>query len=149
MNVELKNFLLMRKFHLYLEERTRKLLEEHNLSLIHYHILMILCFSYNGDCSFKSMEHKLDMAQSTLINIIKRLENQGYIDCYSDVNDKRVKRMHLTEKGRTFCNLSNSEAKEHKCDLFDMLSSEEQQIFFMLLEKICDGLLEDNKGGSM
>ena len=64
-----------------------------------------------------------------------------------DEKDKRVKRIRITEKGENVCKWSNNKAETEGRRMYDVLTEQERTIFFMLLEKICDGLAnEDMKG---
>lgn len=128
----------MRKFHMSLEKDISEELKKDNLTLFQSYILMFLYMSYGGDSSFKCIEKDMGLPQSTVIGMIKKLSEKGLIFCYSDESDKRVKRMKLTEKGEKICLNSIEKADKLGSKMFDALSEEEVNIFFMLLRKICN-----------
>lgn len=140
-NFEEESLLLMRKFHLKLEKEANRILEEKNLTLSQSYILMLLHFQYNDVCEFKKIEKRLDIAQSTTVNLINKLEQKGYVKCHSDINDKRVKLMNITEKGKEYCIWVNEQLEIHGKKMFKGLTDEEREIFCMLLKKICENLL--------
>lgn len=133
----------MRKFHLLLEKNINRLLNENDITLAQAHVLMLLHFHFDGCCEFKRMEKHLEIAQSTTVNLIKKLEQKGLVETFVDEKDKRVKRIRITETGRKICEWSNDKAEREGHKMYDVLTEEEKTIFFMLLEKICDSICSD------
>lgn len=140
MKQEQKSILLMRRFHLILEKNINRLLTENNLTLAQSHVLMLLYFHFGGSCEYKKIEKHLEIAQSTTVSLINKLEEKGFVETFVDEKDKRVKRIRITEKGENVCKWSNSKAEIEGKRMYEVLTEEERTIFFMLLEKICDGL---------
>lgn len=140
MKQEQKSILLMRRFHLILEKNINRLLTENNLTLAQSQVLMLLFFCFGGSCEYKKIEKHLEIAQSTTVSLINKLEEKGFVETFVDEKDKRVKRIRITEKGENVCKWSNNKAEAEGKRMYEVLTEEERTIFFMLLEKICDGL---------
>lgn len=126
----------MRKFYLMLEKNINKLLEENNLTISQSFVLSLLNHYYDGSCEFKKIEKRLDVAQSTTVNLIKKLEQKGFVETFISKEDKRVKILKITEKGKGVCELFNEKAKLQGKKMYDNLTVEEKEQFFMLLQKI-------------
>lgn len=144
---EQKSIILMRRFHLILEKNINRLLTENNLTLAQSHVLMLLYFHFGGSCEYKKIEKHLEIAQSTTVSLINRLEEKGFVETFVDEKDKRVKRIRITEKGENVCKWSNNKAETESRRMYDVLTEQERTIFFMLLEKICDGLANEGMKG--
>lgn len=74
-------------------------------------VLVLLYIASKGSgCTQAELREALDMAASTASRNIAALskvhrlgkEGLGLIDWFEDLHDRRVKRIHLTPKGRTF-----------------------------------------------
>ncbi len=74
--------------------------------------------------------------KSTISNIINQLENKGYVEKIPDADDGRRVKVRLTKEAEKYieemAKISNSLQKR----LFNNMSSEEQEILFLLLNKI-------------
>lgn len=81
----------------------------------------------------------LDLRPSSLAELIKKLELAGDVHRIADEQDKRIKRVYLTEQGREkmTCQLT---AHEEQSELFFAgLTEAEQHQFSQLMQKITDG----------
>lgn len=135
--------MLMRKFHLILDKNLNKILNQNEITLAQAHILQVLYFQLDGNCEYKKLEKWMGVAQSTTVNLINTLEKKGFVETYSSEKDKRVKNVRITEKGKNICEWSNNKAETEGSAFFKGLTEEEKEIFFMLLEKICNNLSKD------
>jgi len=88
----------------------------------------------------------LDLSPSSLAESLKKLENNGSILRKEDEQDKRTKRIYLTDQGRKKAsdNLANMNGNIDK-DFFAGLNSDEKQQFSESLDKISNGWDEDFK----
>lgn len=86
----------------------------------------------------------LDMRPSSLTEILNKLESRGEIERREDEQDKRIKRIYITETGRKKAN--QSQPQERSEEFFAGLTAEEQQTLDQLLNKVIDGWSEDFGG---
>ena len=101
-------------------------------------MLMVLYIAENGSATLKELERFFHTAQSTTAGIASRLEKNNFIESYTDPQDKRIKHVHITEKGRNCCHDSIKYIEESERDLLSPLSAEQQQQFMSYLQKIYD-----------
>lgn len=88
----------------------------------------------------------LDLRPSSLAELLKKMENTGDITRVEDTNDKRIKRVQLTEQGRQKAELLNANKEKDASEAFFAgLTEEERQTFSTYLEKIADGWNPDFK----
>lgn len=99
-------------------------------------VLMIL---ENEDGMIQSqLAEILDLRPSSLAELLKKMENNGDITRIADEQDKRLKRVYLTESGRQKAAV-NKDQKNTNESFFAGLSEEEQQQFSDYLNKIPEG----------
>lgn len=107
-------------------------------------VLAILNLQDNLTQSY--LQEILDLRPSSIAELVKKLEDKGYISRKEDENDKRIKHINLTEEGRQeaikYANLKDSNTTGK---FFQGLSSDEQEQFKNNLEKISDGWDTDFK----
>ena len=101
-------------------------------------VLMVLNVLDDGRATLKELEKFFRTAQSTTAGIASRLEKNGFIESYTDPQDKRIKHVHITETGRKGCHDSIKSIEEGERDLLSPLTAEQQQQFMSYLQKIYD-----------
>lgn len=103
-------------------------------------VLMELDAAEGKQCFLKDLEKELRVAQSTAAGIIARLEKKGYAESLSMPNDKRVKIVHLTEKGQARCNSCKGVISQSGVNLVNGFSQEELEDLLYLLQKMAENL---------
>lgn len=88
----------------------------------------------------------LDIRPSSLTEILNKLESRGEIERREDPQDKRVKRLYITETGRG--KIDQAQPKDRSAEFFSGLTAEEIQTLDQLLNKIIAGWKEDFGGRS-
>ena len=73
----------------------------HGLTVNELFVLDILWFAPEG-CTQKAMSDRLSVNKQTINAIVTRLDKQGYISYVLVKEDRRNKRIVLTESGRTY-----------------------------------------------
>lgn len=74
--------------------------------------------------------------KSTISNIINQLENKGYVEKMPDANDGRRVKVKLTEQAKNYIDEMAIISENLQKRLFNEMSSEEQDILFLLLNKV-------------
>lgn len=67
-------------------------------------VLGLLGMQEDHEMSLKDLEHVFDVAQATMAGIVARIEEKEFVETFFDPNDRRAKRVRLTEKGVAACN---------------------------------------------
>lgn len=98
------------------------------------------------EISQRDLLELLDMRPQSLGDLLRKLEQKGYITRTPSAQDKRVMMIRLTEKGR------NAEVQDDRElgfeALFDCLSDEEQAQLSAYLERILDSWQENEPDAS-
>lgn len=82
------------------EKITNKQLKEYGITFSQIRIIFVLYRSEKGVYSLKELEKIFDVSQQTMAGIVKRLEVKKLIEILGDSEDKRIKRVQLTDSGR-------------------------------------------------
>lgn len=89
-----------------------------------------------GKATQKEIEDYLHVSHPTVVGIIGRMENNGFLTCYTDENDKRQKVVELTESACALAAQIRQEIEEHENEMVDGFSKEESEQLMSFLERI-------------
>ncbi len=85
----------------------------------------------------------LDLRPSSLAELLKKMEKSGDVIRKEEEQDRRLKRVFLTEQGKEKIAGFSDNGKDQSEDFFAGLSEEEKQQFGESLQKIADGWNEE------
>lgn len=106
--------------------------------------ILFLLQRNNGTLSQKDIEVQLQVSHPTVVGLIQRLENNGFVRTYTADEDRRMKMVELTEKSRELHEKINRNRSYMENKLVENISDEQQEELICLLNKIIDNL--DRKG---
>ena len=114
-------------------------LKAQNLTLVQSRIIGYLSFR-NGRATQKELERFLEVAHPTVVGIVSRMEQNGYVECRTDRLDRRNKVVSLTEKSRAAAeNLLAMFCRQDE-QMFQGFTEEEQERFDDYLFRIYQNL---------
>ncbi len=128
---------LIKQIHDELDKQANNALSSQNLTLTQMRVLMELEAIPERQMSLKELESIVHVAQSTAAGIVVRLEQKGYVECFADANDRRVKRVAITLSGLECCKKAQSHIRYMEEQLLSGLTESEKTQFCNLLQKIC------------
>jgi DNA-binding MarR family transcriptional regulator len=99
------------------------------LSLVHLNVMTIL--SADGDLPMSQLAEALDVSQASATGIVDRMEQRGLVSRQRDEEDRRVTRVHLTDRGRQVIERLGAERRDKLSKLLDQLTDEELQAFLI------------------
>lgn len=111
-------------------------LRESNLTLMQNRVIMSLHMSSNNTKTLKELEKEFNVSQPTMVGIIHRLSEKGYVKTFRDANDKRIKHVQLTGSGIDCSNDAHMHVEKMEAKLLSNLSEEEQTQLKQLLLKV-------------
>lgn len=89
-----------------------------------------------GSITQKELLEALTLKSGSVSEVVKKLENQGYIIKTRSSADRRMINITLTDDGRTFLESQLEINSEQEKVLFTSLSQEEQEELVILLNKL-------------
>lgn len=132
--------LLIKRIHDKLEKNANNELRTNGLTLAQMQMLITLNNNENGTSYLKELEMCLQIAQSTTVGIVKRLELKGLVEGYTDSKDKRMKLVKITPAGKVVCHKAQYNMDKTEERFLHGLSKPEKEQLQVLLQKIYNNL---------
>lgn len=126
----------MRQINNAFEKKANSRLKEQDLTFSQMNALMEILNMPAGKTTFKELEKRLSLAQSTTVGLISRLELKKLVSVSGDQDDKRIKYVEITALGEKFCNEAKQEMEDTQRKLLEDFSAEEVETLLSLLRKI-------------
>ena len=131
---------LLKQIHDVQEKNINNTLRNLDLTFSQINVLRALVHSTDKQMSLKELEKILHVAQSTTARIVTKMEGKGLIDSFSDVSDKRIKYIRLTQYGEQYSSNAKQKLEEEETRLLSSLTETEKIVFVSLLQKIASNL---------
>lgn len=128
--------ILIRQINNSLEKKVNNQLRANDLTLSQMFALIEILNAPTKKLTFKELEKRLSLAQSTTAGLIFRLEQKKLVSVSGDTDDKRIKYVEITSLGEKFCNKSKQEMEHMEKMLLENLSAVERESLLALLEKV-------------
>ena len=102
---------------------------------ISYNSLYILnAILYTENCTQKQICEKTLLPKQTVNNVITSFFKSGYIELREFPENRRVKTIHLTEKGMQYAQTLIPHIHEADCKAMEALSEEQQDMLLKLMD---------------
>ena len=132
--------ILLKQIHDVQEKNINNTLRNLDLTFSQINVLRALVHSTDKQMSLKELEKTLHVAQSTTARIVTKMESKGLIDSFSDVSDKRIKYIRVTQYGEQYSSNAKQKLEEEETRLLSSLTETEKMVFVSLLQKITSNL---------
>ena len=132
--------ILLKQIHDVQKKNIDNTLRNLDLTFSQINVLRALVHSTDKQMSLKELEKTLHVAQSTTARIVTKMESKGLIDSFSDVSDKRIKYIRLTQYGEQYSSNAKQKLEEEETRLLSSLTETEKIVFVSLLQKITSNL---------
>lgn len=128
--------MLIKQIHSELEKNANNALRKDDLTIAQTGVLLTLSEAEGQQMEQKQLEESLHVAQSTVTGIVKRLEFKGFVETFSDSEDKRVKLVHITPSGLEISEKTKGNMEKTEAELTSSLTETERNILISLLQKV-------------
>lgn len=128
--------MLIRQIHNALEKIANSQLKAKDLTLSQMTALVEILKAPTRKLTFKELEKRLSLAQSTTAGLIFRLEQKKLVSVSGDTDDKRIKYVEITPVGEKFCKEAKREIDDTEKKLLENLSAAERENLLSLLGEI-------------
>lgn len=123
------------------EKITNKQLKEYGITFSQIRIIFVLYRSEKGVYSLKELEKIFDVSQQTMAGIVKRLEVKKLIESLGDSEDKRIKRVQLTDSGRKLGKVLLFKMDEVEEKLLSGISQSERKELMNILKRVYENVI--------
>ncbi len=110
-------------------------LKRHQLTLTQSRVLAFLN-EKGGEATQKEIEDHLQVSHPTVVGIVSRMEQNGFLDTWFDPADRRNKMVRLTEKTHQMGRTMQQVTKEHEQILLRSFSPAEAAELKRMLDRI-------------
>ena len=125
-----------------MERNINSVLRQYDLTYSQARVLYILYQNPQKDFSLKELEKIFHVSQQTMAGIINRIADKMFVNTYVAFNDKRMKRVALTENGEKIL----VQVKEKTADMNEILlegmAEEEKEMLLNFLKKVYANILK-------
>lgn len=128
--------MLIRQINNALEKRVNNQLKEKDLTFSQMSALIEILNAPAKKLTFKELEKRLSLAQSTTAGLISRLEQKKLVIVSGDSDDKRIKYVEITSPGEKFCQEARQEMEHTEKMLLENLSTAEKESLLSMLEEV-------------
>ena len=135
--------MFIHQIHNIIEKSVNNQLRKKGLTLSQMNVLIALVSVSEKKLSFKELEKRLSLAQSTTAGLISRLEQKGLVSVLGDKDDKRIKYVEITGLGIRYCEDARLEMNGTEEKIVSNLSEIEKETFLFLLKKVNDTLVKN------
>lgn len=109
------------------------------LTLAQSYVLTFL-MENGGTAAQKEITTFLQVSHPTVVGIVSRMEQNGFLDTWFDPADQRSKMVRLTNKAHRTGHVLEQIKKEHQQILLKSFSPEEVLVFHRMLDRILDNI---------
>lgn len=110
------------------------------LTIMQVALLTNLNKRHNREMTMKEIERQFSISQPTVVGIVSRMEEKGIVESYLDSADRRVKIVHITEKGESLVTDAEECVDCAERRLVEGLSDKDIETLLSLLEQMRENL---------
>lgn len=125
---------LIRRLQQFSVQVFQRAMGEHDLTSMHYVALQVIQDSPGVDQISLSLATDID--RTTIVRILDRAKDRGWIEKRVDSDDRRVNRLYLTSSGEQLLEEVRDKADYSQELLMKPLEPEEREVFMNLLSKL-------------
>ena len=129
-----------------IQKRADAALQESDLTMTQMYFLGALSHLPEGTATLKELERFFRVAQSTAAGVAARLEKKGLVESLPNENDRRVKRLRITDAGANTLRHAVETMERGEKQMLSPLDEAEQETLITLLRKV-HGALRQEEGG--
>lgn len=129
-----------------IQKRADAALQESDLTMTQMYFLGALSHLPEGTATLKELERYFRVAQSTAAGVAARLEKKGLVESLPNENDRRVKRLRITDAGADTLRHALETMERGEKQMLSPLDEAEQETLITLLRRV-HGALRQEEGG--
>lgn len=132
--------LLLKVIHDAISMTANSQLKEFDLTFTQMQVLFFLNNKGGEDISQKDIEQYFHVKHTTVIGLLRRLESKGFVTTFTNSQDKRVRNVEITEKGKAVQETIGDQRSELEAKLVKGLSLKQIQELKAMLNVLYDNI---------
>ena len=134
--------MLIKHIHDESERYTNNALREQDMTMAQSGVLYALSNTDQSELSFKELEHQLQVAQSSTVRMIERLEQKQLLETSTSEEDRRVKLARITDRGRECYAQTSQQVTLTEERVLSCLTAEEREQLLEMLTRISNHIMK-------
>lgn len=135
---------LFKQINMQIKKGIDKNLMEYDLTTSQSRVLFFIYFRGEDKTSMKDIEEHMKVTHPTVIGIVKRLEEKGFVTTSSDPEDRRVKLVTITQKTKKMIKKLDQGKGKMDEKLLKGFTEQETKELRRMLSRIEDNLREED-----
>lgn len=132
--------LYLRKIDYIIRKKGREILQDYNMTIPQFTALQIII--NNEDITIGELSQKMNLACSTITDLVSRMENTELVLRKKDEKDKRVVRIEVLDKGHEILHLVMEKRRDYLSEKLTDIDSENKHALNDALEKLFNAMKE-------
>ena len=138
--------LKLKRLHDEMHKQANNRLQKKGMTFSQLHVLIYLYRDAEDKTApLKQLEKRFEVAQATMAGIVSRLENKGLVCSFSDENDKRIKKVMITDTGEELLLENREEILRHNQRLMDGFTEEEKNCLSGYLDRLYENVKKESE----
>ena len=118
------------------EKTANQTLKKYGITLSQMRILMVIDRTEKKTCQMKELEGIFQLSQQNIVGLVKRLEEKKLLETFVDPDDRRMKKVAMTQEGLQVCKKAYKEVEAIDAWIAEGLTEKEKKDFLLLLGKV-------------
>lgn len=118
------------------EKTANQNLKQYGITLSQMRILMVIDRTEKKTCQMKDLEGIFQLSQQNIVGLVKRLEEKKLLETFVDPDDRRMKKVAMTQEGLQVCKKAYKEVEAIDAWIAEDMTEKEKKDFLHLLEKV-------------
>lgn len=119
-----------------IEKTANQKLKPYGVTLSQMRILMVIDRTEKKTCQMKKLEGIFQLSQQNIVGLVKRLEEKKLLETFVDPDDRRMKKVAMTQEGLQLCKKVYKEVEAIDAWIAEGLTEKEKKDFLLLLGKV-------------
>ncbi|MGN1165354.1 MAG: MarR family winged helix-turn-helix transcriptional regulator [Lachnospiraceae bacterium] len=124
-----------------IERKANAMLKEYDVTSAQIRILSALSMMDNDESTLKELEKIFSFSQAAIAATTARMEAKGLLEGHTAEDDKRIKYVRVTAKGKKYVKVAKERMAEFNEELLEDFSEEERRVLMEGLRKVYKKLI--------
>lgn len=129
-----------KRIHLMFERDLNQMMRRFDLTAGQARVMIFLAETARRELCQRDIERHFGLSNPTVTGLLRRMEHKGIIEARPDPEDRRYKRLFLTEKGGEMAEMVGEHIRENDRKLVQGMSPEEEDALRRLLCRVMENM---------
>ncbi len=108
--------------------------------------IVLSAISRKGSPKMTDLAHEMNTTLGNVTTIVERIVKEGYLERGSDPDDRRIVRVALTNKGKTFMKKAAEHKRKNFGKIFGKMEEADRKTVLNIMKKLADAINMNTEG---